>query len=223
MNYRIHVDEARVWFIELSAVFARESAWLTELDRVIGDADHGINMERGFRAVAKALQDPETEATNDFKAAPADDLGALFQEVAMQLLQHVGGASGPLYGSFFLKAAASLKGRQAVDSKAFFEAIWAGTQGLALRGKAQAGDKTMLDAWLAVCEAAKGSHELSDLAQAAEAGARATRPMLAKKGRASYLKARSIGHQDPGASSSWLLLKTLADVHARSDASRGDA
>jgi phosphoenolpyruvate---glycerone phosphotransferase subunit DhaL len=202
-------EEVLKWLEALQQVYAENRQWLTELDSAIGDADHGINMDRGFTAVKAELA-----------ARPPSDIGSVFQIVATALIRHVGGAAGPLYGTFFLRAAAACAGKteiQAADAVALFQA---GVEGVGQRGKAAAGDKTMLDALLPALEAMrKGLEDKCSLtaildagAAAAQAGMTATIPMQARKGRASYLGARSIGHQDPGATSSYLLLKAAADT-----------
>ncbi len=181
---------------------------LTALDTVIGDGDHGLNMQRGF---AKAKGKLATEA--------GKDLGSLSKTVGMTLLSTVGGASGPLYGTFFIKAATALNGKNEADLPTLAQAIADGAAGIAARGHAVAGDKTMVDVWLPVSEAlrqaaAGGANlqaALQAVAQTAQAQAEATIPLVAKKGRASYLGERSAGHKDPGAASSALLLQCLAE------------
>ena len=197
------------WLEVLQQVYAENRQQLTELDSAIGDADHGINMDRGFGAVKAELA-----------AHPPSDIRSVFQSVATVLIRHVGGAAGPLYGTFFLRAAAACGGKseiEAADAVALFQA---GIEGVQQRGKAAAGDKTMLDALLPALDAMRkslddgcGLAEILDAgAAAAQAGMAATIPMQARKGRASYLGARSIGHQDPGATSSYLLLQAAADT-----------
>ena len=181
---------------------------LTALDTVIGDGDHGLNMQRGF---AKAKEKLATEA--------GKDLGSLSKSVGMTLLSTVGGASGPLYGTFFIKAATALNGKNEADLPTLAQAIADGAAGIAARGHAVAGDKTMVDVWLSVSEALKQAAAggtdlqaaLQAAAQTAQAQAEATIPLVAKKGRASYLGERSAGHKDPGAASSALLLQCLAE------------
>jgi dihydroxyacetone kinase-like protein len=201
--------EVLKWLEVLQQVYAENRQRLTELDSAIGDADHGINMDRGFTAVKAELA-----------ARPPSDLRSVLQSVATVLIRSVGGAAGPLYGTFFLRAAAACGGKneiQAADAVALFQA---GIEGVQNRGKAAAGDKTMLDALLPALDAMrKGLEEGRALAMileagaaAAQAGMTATVPMQARKGRASYLGARSIGHQDPGATSSYLLLQAAADT-----------
>lgn len=171
---------------------------LTDLDAAIGDADHGTNMQRGLSAVMAAL--------------PAEgDPAALLKSAAMTMISKVGGASGPLYGTAFLRAATAQAGREEwtiTDLRAALEAAYGG---LLERGKAQPGDKTMLDAWRPALDALAAGTP-ADAAQAARAGADATRPLVARKGRASYLGERSVGHLDPGAVSSALMFEALAQA-----------
>ena len=201
--------EVLKWLELLQQIYAANRQWLTELDSAIGDADHGINMDRGFTAVRAELT-----------AHPPSEIRSVFQSVATVLIRHVGGAAGPLYGTFFLRAAAACAGKteiEAADAVALFQA---GIEGVGQRGKAAAGDKTMLDALLPALDAMRKRLEdgctlaaiLDAAAAAAQAGMLATIPMQARKGRASYLGPRSIGHQDPGATSSYLLLQAAADT-----------
>ena len=201
--------EVLKWLDVLQEIYAENRQWLTELDSAIGDADHGINMDRGFTAVRAELA-----------AQHPSDIRSVFQSVAAVLIRRVGGAAGPLYGTFFLRAAVACGGKseiEAADAVALFQA---GIEGVAQRGKAAAGDKTMLDALFPALDAMRkglddgcGLAEILDAgAAAAQAGMAATIPMQARKGRASYLGARSIGHQDPGATSSYLLLQAAADT-----------
>jgi len=197
------------WLEALQQVYAGNRQWLTELDSAIGDADHGINMDRGFTAVKAELA----------AQVPAD-IAAVFRTVATALIRHVGGSAGPLYGTFFLRAAAACAGKTEIAATDVVTLFQTGIQGIIERGKASAGDKTMLDALLPALDAMRtaladgGSLAaiLDQGAAAAKAGMLATVPMQARKGRASYLGARSIGHQDPGATSSYLLLQAAADT-----------
>jgi dihydroxyacetone kinase-like protein len=190
------------------AIHARRDE-LTELDAAIGDADHGINMDRGFAAVATLL--PEWAG---------QDCGAILTATARVLISTVGGASGPLYGTAFLRAGAALAGKATITGPDLLAALEAALAGIAARGRATAGEKTMLDAWTPAMAAFRAGIEagkpLSDAAQAAAAaaedGARATIPLTATKGRAANLGPRSVGHQDPGATSSAVLFRTLAEA-----------
>jgi dihydroxyacetone kinase-like protein len=192
-------------WLELSASsFQQHKDELTQLDAAIGDADHGANMARGFNAVQGKLA-----------SLQGQDIGAIFKTVAMTLISTVGGASGPLYGTFFLQAAAAAAGKTSLEPPEFFAVFQAGLQGLMNRGKAAVGDKTMVDALVPAVAALEpeGSEglvqRLGRAVAAAKAGAESTVPLVAKKGRASYLGERSAGHKDPGAASTVLLLEAL--------------
>jgi phosphoenolpyruvate---glycerone phosphotransferase subunit DhaL len=204
----VRTQDAIAWIGALQRAYSENRQYLTDLDAAIGDADHGSNMERGFTAARDALA----------AAAPAD-VGAAFQTVATTIIRTVGGASGPLFGTFFLRAAAACAGKSEVDVEGIVALFRAGIAGVQQRGKAAEGDKTMLDALLPALDAmekslAKGGALGSTLdagAAAAESGMRATIPTQARKGRASYLGERSAGHQDPGATSACLLLRAAAE------------
>jgi dihydroxyacetone kinase-like protein len=181
---------------------------LIELDRAIGDSDHGENMDRGFKAVMEKLAE-----------APPATPGAALKLTAMALMSKVGGAAGPLYGTAFLRASTSLGDTTDIDPAALAAAIQAARDGVVARGKAESGDKTMVDAWTPAVEAAAAQAAEGDgnvvkvllaAAEAAEAGAVATDPLIARKGRASYLGERSAGHRDPGAVSTALILRAAA-------------
>jgi phosphoenolpyruvate---glycerone phosphotransferase subunit DhaL len=195
-----------------------ESNALTALDRAIGDGDHGINMDRGFAAIVATLDETEAPAAASLNDAEAS--ATLLRTAGKRLISTVGGASGPLYGTAFLRAAGAIAASNGRPAEAIVAALEAAAGGVASLGKAAPGEKTMLDALVPAAEAARGAADsgggLAAVAaaarDAAEAGARATIPMVATKGRASYLGERSVGHQDPGATSSALLLRTLADV-----------
>jgi phosphoenolpyruvate---glycerone phosphotransferase subunit DhaL len=209
------IEIASAWLQGFADRVAEEKEWLTGLDAAIGDADHGINMDRGMTAVAADL--PERPA----------DLATLFKRTGMKLVSSVGGASGPLYGTFFLRLATSAGDTAALDGPGLAAALRAGCDGVQSRGKAKLGEKTMLDALLPAMDAldeALGAGQspaeaMKSAAEAARAGRESTIPMLATKGRASYLGERSIGHLDPGAASSTLLLETLAAALSGSDGS----
>ncbi|PKU23879.1 dihydroxyacetone kinase subunit DhaL [Telmatospirillum siberiense] len=199
--------EMRVWIWEAAAVIDKNSALLCDLDAAIGDGDHGANMTRGFAAVLKKLEG----------GAVAGDLGAFFKTIGMTLLSTVGGAAGPLYGGFFLELGKQSAGRTSLDGPSLAVLIEAGLADIKRRGKAEPGDKTMVDALVPAVEAMKAAG--GDLAAVTRAGAEAARlaatntaPLQARKGRASYLGERSIGHQDPGANSAALLLESLARI-----------
>jgi dihydroxyacetone kinase-like protein len=203
------VAQAVAWVRASAAVVEENAAELTRLDAAIGDGDHGTNMNRGFKAALQRLEGLQDE-----------DLGSVFKAVGMALISKVGGASGPLYGSFYLALGKELGDAAEVDDERLAAALRAGYQGVVARGKAQLEDKTMLDAWhpaLEALDAALADGEelgaaLDRAEQAAEAGMKATIPLVARKGRASYLGERSRDHQDPGATSTHLLVKALAGV-----------
>jgi phosphoenolpyruvate---glycerone phosphotransferase subunit DhaL len=190
-----------------AAMIADHRDELIRLDSAIGDADHGANMDRGFQAVLSKVDD-----------APPVTPGAVLKLVASTLISTVGGAAGPLYGTGFLRAAAAVGAAEELDGPAIVTALQAALDGVTARGKAVAGDKTMVDALIPAVEAAQASAGAGDepgkvlaaAAAAAHEGARATVPLVARKGRASYLGERSAGHLDPGARSTALLLSAFA-------------
>jgi dihydroxyacetone kinase-like protein len=207
----ISQDAMLEWIKNCAAVITDNRAYLIELDSAIGDADHGANMERGFQAVLAKI--PEMTGK---------DIGLIFKTTGMTLVSTVGGAAGPLYGTFFLHAGMKMAGKPEMNLEDWLTAMEAAVNGVVLRGKAEAGDKTMLDALLpavkALEDALNASHGMSqaitESAEAARQGMEDTIPLVARKGRASYLGERSAGHQDPGATSSFLLLKAAADTWA---------
>lgn len=175
--------------------------YLTDLDRTIGDADHGINMAKGFKFTKEGLE-------GEFS-----DYKSLFNKVATTLLSKVGGASGPLYGSFFMKFAASLKDVDELNREAFNQAFAAGVEGVKQRGKAEVGDKTMVDVLEPVSEALNLGKSYEEVIKIAEESMQKTKDIKANKGRASYVGERSIGYIDPGAASSYIMIKTaLGDL-----------
>jgi phosphoenolpyruvate---glycerone phosphotransferase subunit DhaL len=201
------LHQVRWWMEAAAALIEENKALLTDLDTAIGDGDHGTNMSRGLAAVRKRL---DTTA--------AVDVGGMLKLVGMTLLSTVGGAAGPLYGGFFLAMAKTAAGKATLARTEMGEALTAGLDDIRRRGKAEVGDKTMVDALTPAVEAFL-SVSAEDLraasraaADAARVGAEGTTPLQARKGRASYLGERSIGHQDPGATSSWLLLEALASA-----------
>jgi dihydroxyacetone kinase-like protein len=197
------------WLEGSQKVFAENRQQLTDLDSAVGDGDFGISLDRGFTAVQAELT-----------ANPPADLRAVFQNVATVLIRTMGGTSGPLLGTFFLRAAAASAGKSELAPGDVVALFQAGVEGIQQRGKAALGDKTMLDALLpavdAMREALEAGTDLADIvergAAAAEAGVQATRTMQARKGRGSYLGERSVGHQDPGATGAHLLLKAAAEA-----------
>ncbi len=206
MSETLNAAWAVAWIRRAQVVLAENRMELIDLDRAIGDGDHGENMDRGFKAVVAKLDAGETEVSGVLKL------------VAATLMSTVGGASGPLYGTAFLRAAKAAEGD--LDSAGVVAVIAAALEGIVARGKATTGEKTMVDAWtpaLAAAQeaAASGTGPAGTFraaANAAQAGAEATIPMQATKGRASYLGERSIGHQDPGATSTALILTAAADT-----------
>ncbi|WP_112248489.1 dihydroxyacetone kinase subunit DhaL [Kribbella monticola] len=200
------VEDFANWLRDSARVLHENAGYLTELDSAIGDADHGSNMDRGFAAIVAVLDETSFSAVDE-----------LLKKAGMTLVSKVGGASGPLYGTFFLRFGTALAGAE-ITPASIGEALKAGVGGILARGKAELGDKTMYDAWAPALEAydaavAGGSDLAGALAAAAEAAAKgrdATTPLVARKGRASYLGERSVGHQDPGATSTTLLLESAA-------------
>ncbi|MER7550049.1 MULTISPECIES: dihydroxyacetone kinase subunit DhaL [Streptomyces] len=197
----LDTDFFRRWMAAVAASVEREANHLTELDSAIGDADHGSNLQRGFTAVTEVLE----------KDAPATP-GAVLTLAGRQLISTVGGASGPLYGTLLRRTGKALGDADEVTRDQLAQAFAAGVAAVGQLGGSQAGDKTMLDALLPAAEALATSFD--GAANAARAGAEATVPLQARKGRASYLGERSIGHQDPGATSSALLVEALAATAA---------
>ena len=197
------------WLDALQRVFNEQRQQLTDLDAAVGDGDFGISLDRGFTAVQAELS-----------AHPPSDLRAAFQNVATILIKTMGGSAGPLLGTFFLRAGASCADKSELGPADVVALFQAGVDGIQQRGKAAAGDKTMMDAWLPAVDAMRAALEagsgLADIlergAAAAEAGMRATVDMQARKGRGSYLGERSVGHQDPGATGSYLMLRAAADA-----------
>ena len=198
------------WLTLSAEAMAEHRVELIELDRPIGDSDHGENMDRGFKAVTAKLAE-----------TPPETPGAALKLTAMTLMSKVGGAAGPLYGTAFLRAATALGDHAEIDAATLAAALQAARDGIVARGKAEPGDKTMVDAWTPAVEAAAAAANDGDVrkvldaaAEAAEAGAVSTDPMEARKGRASYLGERSIGHRDPGAVSTALILRAAAGASA---------
>ncbi|MEU3098174.1 dihydroxyacetone kinase subunit DhaL [Streptomyces sp. NPDC006967] len=201
----LDADFFRRWMTATAASVEREAERLTALDSPIGDADHGSNLQRGFRAVRDAL-DKEPPATP----------GAVLTQAGRLLISTVGGASGPLYGTLLRRTGKALGDAAEVDERQLAEALRAGTDAVMQLGGAAPGDKTMIDALVPAVDALGGSFAAAR--DAAEEGAVATTPLRARKGRASYLGERSIGHQDPGATSAALLIAALSDAAAGAEA-----
>ncbi len=197
------------WIQAIALVLEQNKDYLTELDAAIGDADHGINMNRGFQKVVSQLP-----------SVADKDISNILKTVSMTLISSVGGASGPLYGTLFLRTSTAVAGKSELSNEDMVALLQAAVDGVVQRGKANLGDKTMLDALLPASEAFKqavdgGASTLEALQQAvvaAEEGMKNTIPLVAKKGRASYLGDRSANHQDPGATSTYLILKSLLET-----------
>ncbi|QPZ40245.1 dihydroxyacetone kinase subunit DhaL [Paramicrobacterium chengjingii] len=206
----VNASWVRAWLDKSATVIAENRTELIRLDREIGDGDHGENMDRGFQA-AKAKVDDSTD-----EAVPANVL----KLIASTLISTVGGAAGPLYGTAFLKASGAVAGKNELGPAEIVDLLTAARDGIVLRGKAELGDKTMIDAWTPAVDAASKAADagatagavLEAAAQAAEDGAAATEPLVAHKGRASYLGERAVGHRDPGAQSTALILRVAADT-----------
>ena len=197
------------WLRATADVLAENSQYLTQLDAAIGDGDHGINMDRGMKKVMTQLPTVQDK-----------DIGSILKATGMALVSSVGGAGGPLYGTLFMRAGTAVSGKEVLSAEDLAKLLQEGVNGVVERGRAQLGDKTMVDALSPAAEAFKKSvNDGQDLTEglrmaveAAEQGMKATIPLIARKGRASYLGERSKDHQDPGATSSYLILKTLLDT-----------
>jgi phosphoenolpyruvate---glycerone phosphotransferase subunit DhaL len=208
INHYLNMNTEQIlrWLQRFATKIEQNKEYLTELDAAIGDADHGINMERGFK---KLLIQLPTIANKD--------IGSILKAVSMTLIASIGGASGPLYGTFFLRASSAVADKDELDEQDMLDMLRAGLNGVIERGKTQLGDKTMLDVLFpavtafekAVDEKKVMRDAMAQALAAAEQAMKDTAFMQAKKGRASYLGDRSIGHQDPGATSCYLMLKCL--------------
>jgi dihydroxyacetone kinase-like protein len=198
-------EQVQDWIRRFAGEMSEHRLELVALDTAIGDGDHGTNMDRGMRRALENLDGLE-----------GDDVGGVLKTVAMALVSSVGGAAGPLYGTFFLQMAGATSGKAELELAEWAQAWRAGLQGVRTRGKAELGDKTMIDALAPAVEALEQASDLGAAAraavEAAEGGMRATIPMVARKGRASYLGERSKDHQDPGATSTYYLVKSAADA-----------
>lgn len=200
------------WLMATVEMLEQNKDYLTELDAAIGDADHGINMNRGFQKVKSQI--------SQISAVGDRDIGSILKAVSMTLISSVGGASGPLYGTLFLRASTVVAGKQELTQADMVALLDAAVEGVVQRGKASLGDKTMLDALSPAADAFREAsaagrnttEALEEAVAAAETGMKNTITLVAKKGRASYLGERSAGHQDPGATSCYLILKTLLEV-----------
>lgn len=202
-------DKLIAWLEKLSVVMRDKRDFLTELDAAIGDADHGINMDRGFGKVLEKLPSVKEK-----------DLGTILKTVGMTLMSSVGGASGPLYGTFYMKAGMTLAGKEEIDAPDLVAFLKAGVEGILQRGRPERSDKTLYDVWAPVLDTVEaavdnGASVKDAVAKAvgtAEKGVQDTIPLQARKGRASYLGERSIGHRDPGAMSSCLMIRALHEI-----------
>ena len=207
MSLPVTVESVSDWMARFAASMREHREELVRLDTAIGDGDHGTNMDRGMRKAVEKLGASE----------PAD-VGAVLKTVAMALVSSVGGAAGPLYGTLLLQMGTAVAGEQDVDLEGYATAWRKGLEGVQARGKAQAGDKTMVDALLPAVQALEQASDLDsalrEAASAAEQGMRDTIPLVARKGRASYLGERSGDHQDPGATSTYYLCQTAAEALA---------
>jgi dihydroxyacetone kinase-like protein len=205
----ITTDDVLTCLHRMADVIDENRQHLTKLDAAIGDADHGINMDRGFKSILKKVPAVEDK-----------DAGTILKTAGMALVSSVGGAGGPLYGTAFMQAGMAVAGKYELEAGDVLAALDSALKGVVMRGKANLGDKTMVDAITPAVEVMREALEngagtveaLEEAAAAAEKGMTDTIPMLAKKGRASYLGERSIGHQDPGATSSYLIIQTMVDV-----------
>jgi dihydroxyacetone kinase-like protein len=201
----VTADQVRDWIRRYAEVIAESRMDLVRLDTAIGDGDHGTNMDRGMKKAVEKLD-----------GSDAGDIGADLKAVGMALVSSVGGAAGPLYGTLFLQMGSASTGKAELDLDGWTAAVEAGVKGVQSRGKAEPGDKTMIDALLPALEALREGGAVGEAlersAAAAEEGMKATIPLEARRGRASYLGPRSVGHQDPGATSSYLLLRTAAET-----------
>jgi dihydroxyacetone kinase-like protein len=201
----VTAEQVRDWIRRFADVIAEHRMELVRLDTAIGDGDHGTNMDRGMRKAVEKLD-----------GADGGDIGADLKTVGMALVSSVGGAAGPLYGTLFLQMGSAAAGKGELDLDGWAAAVEAGVKGVQARGKAEPGDKTMIDALLPAVDALRQGGDVAEAlkrsADAAEEGMKATIPLEARRGRASYLGPRSVGHQDPGATSSYLLLRTAAET-----------
>lgn len=202
-------DQIVRWLEKTAAVLQANRSYLTDLDSAIGDADHGTNMDRGFKKVMEKLPTVSDK-----------DVGNILKTTGMTLISSVGGASGPLYGTFFMRSGMAMAAKEELSDEDLFNLLQAGVEGILQRGRPNLEDKTMYDAWAPALEAMQGAmaagketvEVLETAVAAAEQGMKNTIPLQARKGRASYLGERSIGHQDPGATSSYLMLNALLET-----------
>jgi dihydroxyacetone kinase-like protein len=209
VNKAVNKQDVLRWLDALHTLFLEKRQELTDLDSAVGDGDFGISLDRGFTAVKAELS-----------AKPPADLKAVFQNTATVLIKSMGGSSGPLIGTLFLRAGATVADKSELRPADVVALFQAGVEGMQQRGKAERGDKTMMDAWLPAVDAMRGALEagggLTEVLErgtaAAEAGAEATKTMSARKGRASYIGERSVGHPDPGAIAVAMMLNAAAEA-----------
>ena len=202
----MNAKQAELMIKAIAKSVSKNKNWLTKLDAVIGDGDHGINLSRGF-----------DKSIEKFSILKYEFPAEVFKDVAMMLMSEVGGSSGPLYGSFFVKMAMRFRGCESISPELFGEALSDGVNGVISLGKASIGDKTMLDTLVPACDACKSAlaeegdivYALTKAFDAAIIGAEGTIPLIAKKGRASFLGDKSIGHKDPGAASSVIIIEAM--------------
>ncbi|TRM13114.1 dihydroxyacetone kinase subunit L [Lentibacillus cibarius] len=199
----LHVQEVTAWLERANENIQENKEYLTTLDQAIGDGDHGINMARGFQEVVNKMTDQDYASVGD-----------VLKDAAMTLMSKVGGASGPLYGTVFLKMSVAAKGKTYLDHATFTNMLEEAVKGVKQRGKAEVGEKTLVDVWAKMMEFFKQNADLQadDIAEEAKQAMNKTKDMMATKGRASYFKERSIGHIDPGAASSYFIFQALAEV-----------
>ncbi|WP_407670849.1 dihydroxyacetone kinase subunit DhaL [Parenemella sanctibonifatiensis] len=204
----LNQDTAKAWIRRAAEIITENAGVLTELDSAVGDADHGSNLKRGMTAAVEQLD-------QDFAS-----LEALLKKLGMTLVSTVGGASGPLYGTLFIRMASAVVGHDEVGGEQLADSFEAGVGGLRQRGHAEPGEKTMIDVWVPALAAYRASWQadgdqaaaLKAMAEAADAGRDSTKDLVATKGRASYLGERSRGHVDPGAASSAMLIRAAAEM-----------
>jgi len=207
----VNTDKVRSVIGDIAKVIEEQKQYLSDLDQAIGDGDHGFNMARGFEAVMQKL-----------KETPGADIGEVLKTVAMALISNVGGASGPLYGTLFLKASGAAKGLKEMDLAGFVPILKEGILGVQARGKAELGEKTMVDVLIPALESLErdcaaglsGKEAFANAEKVAASCMEKTKDIIAKKGRASYLGERSIGHIDPGATSSYLMISVISKALA---------
>lgn len=222
MTDEIELSQFRHWLLTYADRITEKEPFLTELDAAIGDADHGVNMRRGAARICKRLipANGDAHGNEDDAQNDAQDVGTLLRTIAMTLINSIGGAAGPLYGAFFLRAAKEINGHSTVTLPQLANMFRSGLDGVQQRGKAQPNDKTMIDTLLPAVEALEAAtaaqqsidQALTAACDAAYAGMRHTIELQANKGRASYLGPRSIGHQDPGATSTYYLIETAKET-----------